>query len=375
MRSTGFSLRSLLTPTCGSRPGGVGGFVRKACTFAHKSARTTPISPPFGWTSSGLGPGGLGSLQNTPGRGVPRGVPGGPPGGAPRGAPPPRGGPRGPPRGAPRGAPRGPPGGPPGAPKRAPRDPPKRPLCSTPSTTLIYGNGVPRPPQKRPQNGPPRGPPGGPPRGGQKSAHFFGYLITLPVGTVLGQFSGPPRDPPGTPPGDPPPRTPLQDPQILAMGRGFGGRNAPQWWNTYPVGSRCASLRGRCSLSFTPVGVMVPHVGMSYASLEGGSHVVTLRFTRTYAMRSPVVIHWHRLGTFDTTRSVPLVGDRCVREKRCDGSHCASSAQWGVRDALEEHLPQSKWRKPCAGWRGHGKEGRLREPNADPTGVDTCGRP
>ena len=27
-------------------------------------------------------------------------------------------------------------------------------------------------------------PQGGPPRGGQKSAHFFGYLITLPVGTV-----------------------------------------------------------------------------------------------------------------------------------------------------------------------------------------------
>ena len=32
--------------------------------------------------------------------------------------------------------------------------------------------------------------PGGP--GGPKSAHFFGYLITLPVGTVLGTFFGPP---------------------------------------------------------------------------------------------------------------------------------------------------------------------------------------
>ena len=33
-------------------------------------------------------------------------------------------------------------------------------------------------------------PPGGPPapRGGKKSAHFFGYLITLPVGTKLGHF-------------------------------------------------------------------------------------------------------------------------------------------------------------------------------------------
>ena len=33
-------------------------------------------------------------------------------------------------------------------------------------------------------------PPGGPPRapGGQKSAHFFGYLITLPVGTEFWNF-------------------------------------------------------------------------------------------------------------------------------------------------------------------------------------------
>ena len=42
--------------------------------------------------------------------------------------------------------------------------------------------------------GPPRGPPGGPP-GGPKSAHFFGYLITLPVGTVWALFFGPPGTP------------------------------------------------------------------------------------------------------------------------------------------------------------------------------------
>ena len=41
-------------------------------------------------------------------------------------------------------------------------------------------------------------PPGDPPGGG-KSAHFFGYLITLPVGTVWAIFS-----PPGTPPPGPP---------------------------------------------------------------------------------------------------------------------------------------------------------------------------
>ena len=40
------------------------------------------------------------------------------------------------------------------------------------------------------------GTPGAPPGpGGPKSAHFFGYLITLPVGTVLGLFLGPPGTP------------------------------------------------------------------------------------------------------------------------------------------------------------------------------------
>ena len=47
------------------------------------------------------------------------------------------------------------------------------------------------------------GSPGGLPPGGQKSAHFFGYLITLPVGTVWATFSDPPPDPPygAIPPG------------------------------------------------------------------------------------------------------------------------------------------------------------------------------
>ena len=43
---------------------------------------------------------------------------------------------------------------------------------------------------------PPGAPRAGGPPGGQKSAHFFGYLITLPVGTVWGLFFGP-RDTPG----------------------------------------------------------------------------------------------------------------------------------------------------------------------------------
>ena len=39
---------------------------------------------------------------------------------------------------------------------------------------------------------PPGGPRGAPRPGGQKSAHFFGYLITLPVGTVWALFFPPP---------------------------------------------------------------------------------------------------------------------------------------------------------------------------------------
>ena len=111
----------------------------------------------------------------------------GPPSGAPRpGAPPgrPRGkfpgpGPPGP--GAARGAPGGPKWPPAGAPKWA---------LFGPSSYIKYNRkwGV--------QGGTPLGVllgpggPGGP--GGPKSAHFFGYLITLPVGTVLGTFFGPP---------------------------------------------------------------------------------------------------------------------------------------------------------------------------------------
>ena len=107
----------------------------------------------------------------------PSGTPSGTPSGGPPGAPPARG---------PPGAPRGPPG--PGAPGRPP-GPPGRP---------------PGHPRKWAQNGPllihfniqlgvPGGyPPGAPrgacPPGGQKSAHFFGYLITLPVGTKIWTF-------------------------------------------------------------------------------------------------------------------------------------------------------------------------------------------
>ena len=109
--------------------------------------------------------------------------------GAPGGARP--GGPRGAreisrARGAP-GA--GAPGGPRGGPKWGPRGPPKWPLFGAYYYSFCTKKGGP--------GGVPPGcavPPGGPPGpGGAKSAHFFGYLITLPVGTVLGLFLGPPR--------------------------------------------------------------------------------------------------------------------------------------------------------------------------------------
>ena len=88
-----------------------------------------------------------------------------------------------------------------------PGDPPDTPLETPP------GRGVP--------GGVSGGVPGGP--GGQKSAHFFGYLIILPVGTefryiffneririlVKNPDFWPPGAPPGTPPGTPPSRDPL----------------------------------------------------------------------------------------------------------------------------------------------------------------------
>ena len=114
--------------------------------------------------------------------GYPAGTPvRGPPGPGPPGAPAgkfPGPGPPGP--GAARGAPGGPKWPPAGAPKWA--------LFGPFSTINRITQGGP--------GGYPPGctfwapGPGGP--GGPKSAHFFGYLITLPVGTVLGTFFGPP---------------------------------------------------------------------------------------------------------------------------------------------------------------------------------------
>ena len=62
-----------------------------------------------------------------------------------------------------------------------------------------------------------------------------------------------------------------------------------------------------------------------------------------------------------------LVGakGRCV----ATGPIARPYAIWGVRAASEEHLPQSKWRKPCAVGLGHERRGRLREPNAARAGV------
>ena len=120
--------------------------------------------------------------------------PGGSPGGGPRGAP--RGGPGGPPGGAPRGGPPGPPGGPPGA----IFGPSRRARFWTGSPMFLYVCGGLLAPSWG-GGAPPGGPPGGP-----KSAHFFGYLITLPVGTKLDHFWDK-IGPPGTPPEGP--RDPL----------------------------------------------------------------------------------------------------------------------------------------------------------------------
>ena len=168
--------------------------------------------------------------------GGPRGAPGGTPPGGPRGAPggPPRGGPPGGPRaggnfpGGPGGARAG--RGAPGAraPARGPRGAPGGAPWGAPVRTIIYrradlGPGAP--------GGLPGGPRGAP--GCTKSAHFFGYLITLPVGTVWALFSPPPGAPPGpprAPPGGPPARTPRLGPQDPLPGRVWLEGTAPWGW-------------------------------------------------------------------------------------------------------------------------------------------------
>jgi len=104
------------------------------------------------------------------------------------------------------------PGGPgparPGRPARgspgAPRDtPPERPILGP-----NYGLFIQKWGKSTPRRDPARGALLAPPGGGAKSAHFFGYLITLPVGTVWSLFSGffGPGGCPGTPQN--PPRNP-----------------------------------------------------------------------------------------------------------------------------------------------------------------------
>ena len=123
LRSAGTPSLAIHPPSCGSRPGGVGGSDEKVRTFARKSPVEPPCQPPLRWSSSELGPVRLGSSpirlgsSHSPlGRGPRR---------APRGAP--RGGPRGGPGGPPGGAPGpGPPGAPRGPPGRARPGPPKR---------------------------------------------------------------------------------------------------------------------------------------------------------------------------------------------------------------------------------------------------------
>jgi hypothetical protein len=83
-----------------------------------------------------------------------------------------------------------------------PRHPPGRGVRGAqnglPSGSLVHYIGYLTPPggvQNWVHFGTPGHPPGGGPPGGTKSAHFFGYLITLPVGTVWRLFSTPPGTP------------------------------------------------------------------------------------------------------------------------------------------------------------------------------------
>ena len=158
--------------------------------------------------------------------GAPRGGPGGPPRGAPpggnfRAGPPGRGAPRE--NFPPGGPPGGPPGPPPGPPKMAHfglwavflvivHKSQKRPFLAlfsgfwgvSPKIRILEMNrsGSPKTDPRSPKMGPktpfsamkwnpPRTPIfGGDPPGTPKSAHFVGYLITLPVGTEFEAFRG-----------------------------------------------------------------------------------------------------------------------------------------------------------------------------------------
>ena len=121
-----------------------------------------------------------------------------------------------------RAAPGGRPGGPPGGPIWGPFwGPFWTPFGDHILLFLYYWGGIWGGPRRAPFWTPPGGPPGRP-GGVQKSAHFFGYLITLPVGTVLGHFFCPPFfGTPEQPPQDTPPGPPLY-------------RGTPQPWGLCP---------------------------------------------------------------------------------------------------------------------------------------------
>ena len=129
----GYSLTHHSHSPAVQRPGGWWGFVRKGCTFAHKSATKPHFQPPFSGSSSELGPSVWGhwiAYWEGPLLGVPKGPPRGPPRGAPGGARPP---------GAPGAAPAPPPpGGPPGGPREGPSGTPKKAIFRALSTMVIY---------------------------------------------------------------------------------------------------------------------------------------------------------------------------------------------------------------------------------------------
>ena len=184
-------------------------------------------------------------LDTPPGdpRGTPLATPpGGPPGRGPgRGKIFPRGRPRAGAARAPPGAPRAPPGRPPGAPPGRPHFGPIRGYY----TIFCIRNGGYPPLPGGPSGGALLGPPGGLPPGGQKSAHFFGYLITLPVGTKFwDNFWAPPGHPVWGPcqgyPNGPPDRPYGWVPQL-----GMGGVTLPHppKWGPKPTIEIAEALR------------------------------------------------------------------------------------------------------------------------------------
>ena len=200
----------------------------------------------------------------------------------------------------------------------------------------------------------PLGGPPGCPGGCTKSVHFFGYLITLPVGTVfclffhfLGQTGVP---------------------LIFCRNPGFGPK-CPFWAPLAGVPQNHGALPPQRD---PPAGRLPPWTHHVIPDDRQAIDVAVNKCARSLAsvmviaeqMRSFLTSVTFIVSTIGHCIACICLGSVRLGRMNATGPLCASSAQWGVRIHSEEHLPQSKGRKTRAVSPGCGRVGRLREPNA-----------